>query len=220
MAKKRGLFITFEGVDGVGKTTQAKRLKNYLENQYQAVRWNSDVLLTAEPGGTPLGEKLRQLLLDPAGPRIGKKAEAFLYAADRAQHVSETILPALEKGQTVVCDRYTDSTVAYQYGGRALQSDAIEWANEWATGGLQPDRTYLLDMNPLNRRLAGDVDRLEQESLEFQERVCREFHALASQYPERIMVLDGSLSREQVWMLIKADVDRILAERAAADPLA
>lgn len=214
----KGLFITFEGVDGVGKTTQAKLLKDYLENNcryYSRHPWEP-VLLTAEPGDTPLGEKIRRLLLDPDGPRIGKKAEAFLYAADRAQHVSETIRPALEQGRTVICDRYTDSTLAYQVGGRALPSDAIEWLNEWATNGLQPDRTYLLDMNPKDRRLTERKrDRLEQESSEFQDRVRQKFLDLAKQYPERIMVLDGSLSRSQVEKLIRADVDRILAERLA-----
>lgn len=204
----RGLFITFEGVDGVGKTTQAKLLRDYLANQGRSI------LLTAEPGTTPLGEKIRQLLLDTDGPRIGKRAEAFLYAADRAQHVAEVMKPALEKGQTVVCDRYTDSTIAYQAGGRELDSRDVEWLNEWSTQGLQPDRTYLVDMNPKDRRLTERKrDRLEQESSEFQERVRRKFLELAALYPERIMVLDGSLSRDEVWKLIKADVDRILGER-------
>ena len=215
---KRGLFITFEGVDGVGKTTQAKLLKDYLENNcryYSRHPWKP-VLLTAEPGGTPLGEKIRQLLLDPSS-RMGKRAETLLFAADRAQHVAEVIQPALEKGRTVICDRYTDSTLAYQAGGRELGMGNMEWLNEWATQGLQPDRTYLLDMNPMDRRLSGEIDRLEQESSEFQDRVRNKFLDLAKQYPERIMVLDGSLSRNQVEKLIRADVDRILAERASAE---
>ena len=215
----KGLFITFEGVDGVGKTTQAERLGDYLTQRtslqdYLDVQ-RPTVLLTAEPGCTGLGGKIRQLLLDPSAPHIGMRAEALLYAADRAQHVAEVIKPALEEGRTVICDRYADSTIAYQVGGRELGMGNIEWLNEWSTQGLQPDRTYLLDMNPKNRRLTGEVDRLEQESLEFQERVRNKFLDLASQYPERIMVLDGSLSREQVEKLIRADVDRILAERLA-----
>lgn len=218
---KRGLFITFEGVDGVGKTTQAKRLKDYLTQpialqDYLNVH-RPPVLLTAEPGGTPLGETIRQLLLDPAGPHIGMRAEALLYAADRAQHVAEVIKPALEEGRTVICDRYTDSTVAYQAGGRGLDAGDIGRLNEWATGGLKPDRTYLLDLAPSSRRLTERKrDRLEQESSEFQDRVRQKFLDLAAQYPERIMVLDGSLSRDQVEKLIRADVDRILAERASA----
>lgn len=219
---KRGLFITFEGVDGVGKTTQAKLLKDYLERNcryYSRHPWQ-EVLLTAEPGGTPLGETIRQFLLDPCGPRMGKRAETLLFAADRAQHVAEVIKPALEEGRTVICDRYTDSTLAYQAGGRELGMGNMEWLNEWSTQGLQPDRTYLLDMNPMDRRLSGEIDRLEQESSEFQNRVRNKFLDLAAQYPERIMVLDGSLSRSQVEKLIRADVDRILAERASADPLA
>ena len=217
---KRGLFITFEGVDGVGKTTQAERLRDYL-TQPTALQDYLDVprptvLLTVEPGGTPLGEKIRQLLLDPSGPRMGKRAETLLFAADRAQHVAERIRPALEKGRTVICDRYTDSTVAYQAGGRGLDARDVERLNMWATQGLEPDRTYLLDMNPLDRRLTGEVDRLEGMCFEFQNRVRQKFLDLAKQYPERIMVLDGSLSREQVWTLIKADVDQIMAERASA----
>ena len=221
---KRGLFITFEGVDGVGKTTQAERLRDYLTQttslqDYLDVQ-RPTVLLTAEPGGTPLGETIRQWLLDPAGPRMGKRAETLLFAADRAQHVAEVIKPALDRGETVICDRYTDSTVAYQAGGRELDARDIERLNEWATQGLQPDRTYLLDMNPMDRRLSGEIDRLEQESSEFQNRVRQKFLDLAAQYPERIMVLDGSLSRNQVQELIKADVDRILAERESAARLA
>lgn len=220
----RGLFITFEGVDGVGKTTQAEHLRDYLAQttslqDYLGVQ-RQPVLLTVEPGCTGLGWEIRPLLLDPAGPRIGKRAEALLFAADRAQHVAEKILPALEKGQTVICDRYTDSTLAYQAGGRELDARDVEWLNEWATGGLQPDRTYLLDMEPKDRRLTGEVDRLEGQCFEFQNRVRRKFLDLAKQYPERIMVLDGSLGRSQVEKLIRADVDRILAERASAERLA
>ena len=217
---KRGLFITFEGVDGVGKTTQAERLRDYLtERLYTpAPCVVTDCLLTSEPGGTPLDEKIRQLLLDPSS-RMGKRAETLLFEADRAQHVAEVIKPALEKGRTVICDRYTDSTLAYQVGGRELDARDIERLNEWATQGLQPDRTYLLDMEPKDRRLTGEVDRMEGQSFEFQNRVRQKFLDLAKQYPERIMVLDGSLSRSQVEKLIRADVDRMLAERASADPL-
>lgn len=216
----RGLFITFEGVDGVGKTTQAELLADYLTQttslqDYLGVP-RPPVLLTREPGGTPLGESLHRLLLDPSSPRIGKRAEALLYAADRAQHVAEIIRPALEHNETVVCDRYTDSTIAYQVGGRGLDEGDIEWLNEWTTGGLQPDRTYLLDMEPKERRLVGDVDRLEGESIEFQNRVRQTFLNLAEQYPDRILVVDASQSVEKVWEVIKKDVDRILAERASA----
>ena len=219
---KRGLFVTFEGVDGVGKTTQAKLLKDYLENncRYYSRHPGEPVLLTAEPGGTGLGESIRRLLLDPAGPRMGKRAETLLFAADRAQHVAEVIKPALDRGETVICDRYTDSTVAYQAGGRELDARDIERLNEWSTGGLQPDRTYLLDLAPSSRRLTGEVDRLEGQCCEFQNRVRETFLDLARQYPDRIMVLDGSLSRNQVEKLIRADVDRILAERASAARLA
>lgn len=216
---KRGLFITFEGVDGVGKTTQAERLRDYLTEptalqDYLDVQ-RPTVLLTMEPGGTGLGESIRRLLLDPAGPRMGKRAETLLFAADRAQHVAEVIKPALDRGETVICDRYTDSTLAYQAGGRDLNAGDIEWLDEWATGGLKPDRTYLLDMGPKDRRLAGEIDRLEGESLEFQNRVREKFLDLAKQYPQRILVVDASRSVDEVWNIIKADVDRLLAKKGS-----
>lgn len=212
---RRGLFITFEGVDGSGKTTQAERLADYL-NQSTALQdyldvQRQDVLLTYEPGGTDLGGEIRGLLLAPDGPRIGRRAETLLYEADRAQHVAEVIKPALEKGQTVICDRCTDSTVAYQCGGRGLDRRDIERLNMWATGGLEPDRTYLLDMEPKDRRLVGEVDRLEGESAEFQNRVRQTFLDLAKQYPDRILVVDASQSREKVWATIKTDVDSLLS---------
>lgn len=215
---KRGLFITFEGVDGVGKTTQAERLRDYLTQttslqDYLDVQ-RPPVLLTVEPGGTDLGFTIRQLLLDPSS-RMGKRAETLLFEADRAQHVAERIRPALEKGRTVICDRYTDSTVAYQCGGRELDARDIERLNEWATGGLQPDRTYLLDMEPKDRRLTGEVDRLEGMSFEFQNRVRETFLDLAKQYPQRILVVDASQRKEDVWNIIKADVDRLLAENGS-----
>ena len=214
---KRGLFITFEGVDGVGKTTQAELLADYLTQPTDSLQDylgvpRPTVLLTAEPGGTPLGEKIRQLLLYPSS-RMGKRAETLLFAADRVQHVAEVIKPTLEKGQTVVCDRYTDSTIAYQVGGRELDPRDIEWLNQWSTGGLQPDRTYLLDMELKDRRLAGDVDRLEGQCFEFQNRVRRKFLDLAKQYPERILVVDASQSVEKVWEVIKKDVDSLLSAR-------
>lgn len=214
---KRGLFITFEGVDGVGKTTQAERLRDYLTQttslqDYLDVQ-RPTVLSTAEPGGTSLGESVRDLLLAPDGPHIGRRAETLLYEADRAQHVAETIKPALEEGATVVCDRFTDSTIAYQCGGRGLDRRDVEWLNMWATGGLQPDRTYLLDMEPKERRLVGDVDRLEGESVVFQNRVRQKFLDLAEKYSDRILVVDASQKVGDVWMTIKADVDRLLSAR-------
>lgn len=214
---KRGLFITFEGVDGVGKTTQAENLADYLTQttslqDYLDIKRPS-VLMTAEPGDTDLGREIRDLLLASDGPHIGRRAETLLYEADRAQHVAEVIRPALEEGATVVCDRFTDSTIAYQCGGRGLDEGDVEWLNMWSTGGLQPDRTYLLDMEPKERRLVGDVDRLEGESVEFQNRVRQKFLDLAEQYPDRIRVVDASQSMEKVWTAIKTDVDSLLSAR-------
>lgn len=215
----RGLFITFEGVDGSGKTTQAQCLRDYLAQttslqDYLDVQ-RQPVLLTAEPGCTSLGETIRQLLLDPYS-RMGKRAETLLFEADRAQHVAEVIKPALEQGRTVICDRYTDSTVAYQAGGRELDAEDVEWLNDWATQGLEPDRTYLLDLEPKERRLTGEVDRLEGMAFEFQNRARETFLDLASKYSNRILVVDAAQSKDDVWETIKTDVDRILAERASA----
>ena len=214
MTSRRGLFITFEGIDGVGKTTQAQRLRDYLSAR------DLTVVMTCEPGGTPLGASIRRLLLDPLASSISGKAEALLYAADRAEHVAELIRPALARGECVVSDRYTDSSVAYQVGGRKLRRRDIERLNMWATEGLQPDRTYLLDMNPESARrrieLARDADRIESEPDPFQNRVRDKFLNLAERCPDRIAVIDASRGIDDVWGLIRTDVDALLDARACA----
>jgi dTMP kinase len=192
-----GLFVAFEGGEGAGKSTQARLLAIWLRDQ------GYDVISTHEPGATKIGMRLRALLLDTAHTGLAARAEALMYAADRAEHVQSLILPALERGAVVVTDRYIDSSLAYQGAGRQLPVAEIAQVNEWATGGLMPDLTILLDLPPsagLGRRRSS-ADRLESEPLEFHQRVRTGFLALAAAHPARYLVLDasqpeGEISRE------------------------
>ncbi|PJM75777.1 dTMP kinase [Bifidobacterium simiarum] len=204
-----GLFVSFEGVDGVGKTTQVERLRQYLESRGRTV------LVTREPGGTPLGATLRRLLLrnvaeDAAD--IAPRAEALIFAADRAQHVAETIRPALARGEVVITDRYLDSSLAYQAGGRELTAKEIRDLSMWATNGLLPARTYLLDMDPAasHARLQHDEDRMESAGDDFQNRTRRAFLDLAADEPDRFRVIDAAQTVETVWERIREDIDRLI----------
>ncbi len=196
-AVRRGVFIAFEGGEGAGKTTQARLLAIWLRDQ------GYDVVTTREPGATKIGMRLRAVLLDTAHAGLSARAETLLYAADRAEHVATVICPALERGTVVVTDRYVDSSLAYQGAGRNLPVSEVATLNRWATGGLVPDLTILLDMPPaagLGRR-ARSADRLEAEPLDFHERVRAGFLSLARADPGRYLVLDASrppaeLSRE------------------------
>ena len=189
----RGLFIVFEGGEGAGKSTQVHHLAEALR------KIGRDVVVTREPGATPLGERVRSLVLDPpeiTGEVVTPRAEALLYAADRAHHVASVVRPALARGAVVISDRYVDSSLAYQGAGRTLPVDEVSWLSKWATGGLKPDLVVLLDLEPsiglarAGRR--GDTDRLESESLAFHERVRYAFLDLASADPSRYLVLDAS----------------------------
>jgi len=179
------MFITFEGLDGSGKSTQAELLRTRLDAD------GLDVISTREPGGTELGEKIRDLVLH--GGDVTPWAEALLYAAARAQHVEIVIRPALERGASVICDRYLDSSVAYQGVGRELGLDRILDLNLAAVGGLLPDRTFLLalDAAVIGSRLDREHDRLERESEAFHERAAAAYSELAVRFPERIVVLDA-----------------------------
>ncbi len=192
------MFIAFEGGEGGGKSTQLVRAAAWLRSL------GHDVLETREPGGTPLGQELRRLLLDPDS-HITPGAEALLYAADRAQHVDTVVRPALEAGRIVLTDRYVDSTLAYQGAGRGL--DATRVITTWATGGLLPDLTVLLDIDPrrgLERAGArASPDRLEAASLAFHEAVRAGFLALAAQQPQRYAVLDAALDPDAVGGLVR-----------------
>lgn len=180
------MFVSFEGIDGSGKSTQARALAERLGAS------GREVVLTREPGGTPLGEEIRALLLH-AGD-VAPWAEAALFAASRAQHVEELIAPALGRGAVVVCDRYLDSSVAYQGGARGLGIDAVLDLNLAAVGGLLPDVTFLLLVDPdvAARRVGAGRDRIEREADRFMTRVDAAYRVLADRYPSRIVPIDGA----------------------------
>lgn len=190
-----GRFIVFEGGDGAGKSTQADLL-------VRALRKNGHTVLhTREPGGTPIGEKLRSLVLDHGQGTVDARTEALMYAAARAAHVEQVIRPALAAGTMVVCDRYVDSSLAYQGIGRALGEDAVRAINDFATGGLRPDLTVLLDVTPADGRSRRTVgadgrpvaeDRLESEPDEFHARIRDAFVHFAEREPARYLVLDAA----------------------------
>ena len=188
-----GLFVVFEGGDGVGKSTQVVELVTRLQNR------RIEPVLTRQPGGTPIGAKLRKLLLDPGHPELTARTEALVYAADKAQHVEEVILPALARGDVVVCDRYVDSMIAYQGAGRVLDLTEVEQVARWATGGLRPDLTVLLDIDPAEAVAnIRQQDRLEAAGLEFHRRAREHFLQLAGEDPERYLVLGARESRESI----------------------
>jgi len=199
-----GLFVAFEGGEGVGKSTQITLAAQWLRSR------GREVVETREPGGTPLGLELRRLVLDPAG-HVTPRSETLLYAADRAHHVDTVIRPALAAGQDVLTDRYVDSTLAYQGAGRGLPD--ARTITEWATGGLLPDLTVLLDLDPragLARAGArSSLDRLEAAALEFHEAVRAGFLALAAEAPSRYVVLDATEPPET----LAAQVAAALGER-------
>ncbi len=203
-----GKFIVFEGIDGSGKTTQMKLLALSLE------RCGVPVLCTREPGGTGIGGRLRALLLDPACRDITPRTEAFLYAADRAQHVTEKILPALSRGDTVLCDRFIYSTLAYQGGGRGLDMEFLTRLNELAVRGLEPDAVILLDL-PVEesmRRVAGDrpPDRLEAEKNDFFRRVRRGYLEQAAGQPRLFKVIRAGAAVEEVHRSVLESLKQVL----------
>jgi dTMP kinase len=205
-----GLFIAFEGGDGAGKSTQAGLLAEALESR------GLKVLHTREPGGTPIGEKLRSLVLDHGHGHIDAHTEALIFAASRAAHAGQVIRPALERGEIVLTDRYIDSSVAYQGAGRDLGTDAVRSLNEWATAGLLPDLTVLLDVDPAvgrRRRTAGDAaeDRLESEADEFHTRIREAFLELAASRPAAYLVLPAHSPVSELAARILDRVDALLA---------
>jgi len=185
-------FISLEGLDGCGKTTQARLLAARLEAE------GVEVVLTREPGGTPLGEEIRDLLLH--GGDVAPWAEAALYAASRAQHVVQLIRPALARGATVICDRYVDSSVAYQGIARGLGLERVLELNLAAVEGLLPERTILLEIGIAEAaaRMEGDLDRIEREGDSFRARVADAYRELAQRFPERYVTLDGTAPPETI----------------------
>jgi dTMP kinase len=210
-----GLLIVFEGVEGSGKTTQLKLCSEWLQkidinSSLEIFNDKMPLVVTREPGGTQLGQSLRKLLLQGDSSAIQDRAELLLYAADRAQHVEEILKPQLAKGAIILCDRYTDSTVAYQGYGRGLDLTLIQQLNQIATNGLESHLTLWLDIDPeigLQRvRQRGLADRIEQADLAFHQRVQQGFTQLAASYPQRIVRIDASKSEEEVHLAIQTVV--------------
>lgn len=189
----KGLFVTFEGADGCGKTTQMKLLKEYLLCK------GIDVVLTREPGGRGLGEKVREILLNYDGA-VSDRCESFLFLADRAQNIDIIVNPAVESGKIVLCDRHIDSTVAYQGYGRGLDLERIKMLNSIATNNRKPDLTFVfdIDVETSMQRVGKEKDRLESEGKEFHNRVRNGYLEIAKQEPERIKVIDASMSIEEI----------------------
>jgi dTMP kinase len=201
-----GTFIALEGGEGAGKSTQLRLLEQWLSAR------GHDVVVTREPGATAAGARIRALLLDPATGRLAPRAEAMLYAADRAQHVAEVVRPALRRGAVVLTDRYVDSSLAYQGAGRELAVDEVARLSQWATGGLRPDLVVLLDVDPvIGLQRAGDApDRIESESLEFHRRVRAGFLHLAEDDPERYLVLSADQPPAAVLAAVQARLEALL----------
>jgi dTMP kinase len=198
------MFVTFEGLDGSGKSTQAELLADWLRREGRTV------LATREPGGTPVGEAVRELVLH--GDELSPWTEAALFAAARAEHVELAIRPALDRGEDVVCDRYLDSSVAYQGIARGLGEARVLDLNLAVTGGLLPDRTFLVLIDPEEaRRRGGEYrDRIERETTEFMKRADEAFRSLAASYPERIVALDGHRPAEEIGEEIRGHVRSLL----------
>ncbi|MFZ2454844.1 MAG: dTMP kinase [Trichococcus flocculiformis] len=196
----RGIFITIEGPDGSGKTTALQQVVPRLQQEM-----NRKVVATREPGGSPIAEKIRSLILDPSHTDMDSRTEALLYAASRRQHLIEKVLPVLESGDVIFCDRFVDSSIAYQGYARGIGEEGIREINQFATEGIEPDVTLYIDV-PAEvgiQRIHANLDereynRLDQEKLAFHEKVRAGYLQLAKANPERIVVVDGTMSREEV----------------------
>ena len=200
----KGLFITFEGPDASGKTTQIAKLREFLEAR------GIHPLMTREPGGTPISEKIRDIILDKENSEMLPVTEALLYAASRAQHVGEVIIPAIDAGRIVICDRFLDSSIAYQGYGRGMGS-IIEEINAPAVYGIKPDITFLLMTDPANmrsRRSAEEEDRMDAQKLEFHRAVADGYMAIAEREPGRIRIIDG----EREIDVIADEIAKIISE--------
>ncbi|RZM83048.1 dTMP kinase [Leptolyngbya iicbica LK] len=216
----QGKLIVFEGVEGSGKSTQLARLQHWLvaHSAFQKLQTAGivpELIVTREPGGTNLGRSLRSLLLDhQPETALGARAELLLYAADRAQHIEEVICPALQAGSWVLCDRFIDSTVAYQGYGRGLSLSLIEQLNDIATEGISGDLTFWLKLDAaqgLSRsRRRGSLDRMEQTHLEFHQQVQQGFETLAERHPERIVTIDAAVTEDTVAQQIQTIMEQKL----------
>lgn len=209
-----GKLIVFEGVEGAGKTTQMQRLIHWLPKNCSTIK---NFVATREPGGTELGKALRRLLLEPGSEElVSNRAELLMYAADRSQHVETFLKPKLALGTMVLCDRFTDSTIAYQGYGRGINLDLIEQLNAIATGGLQSDLTFWLDIDVsaglARARARGECDRMEQADLAFHQRVQQGFAELTRQNPDRIMRINADRTEDEV----AQEIQTILSGKLAA----
>ncbi len=204
----KGLFITIEGTDGSGKTTQIKLMESFLKGK------GCEVVLTREPGGTVISEKIRALILDPAGTEMGSVTEMLLYASARAQLVAEVIKPAVLCGKIVICDRFVDSSYVYQGFGRGMDLKVIADINRVALDGIAPDVTFFFDVSPeiaLKRRTAATgTDRIENEKMDFHMRVYAGYKKLVLMYPERIKAIDGSRSVEEVFKQVAGHLELLV----------
>lgn len=214
MQPKRGIFVTFEGPDGAGKSTQIEKMAQYLEER------KLPYILTKEPGGTRISNEIRSLILRPEYREMMNETEVLLYAASRAQHVKERIIPALEAGKIVLCDRFVDASIAYQGYGLGIEIEKIVQINEFATGGLTPDRSYFIDIAPsfarkrlMQRNGNRPFDRIEQKDIEYHEKVRNGFLRIYETNRERICLLDGHQAIEAIFEAIKEDFERLLKER-------
>jgi dTMP kinase len=198
------MFVTFEGLDGSGKSTQAELLAERLRSR------SRKVVPTREPGGTPLGERIRELLLD--GPDMAPWAEAALFAAARAELVERVIRPGLASGADVVSDRYVDSSLAYQGSARELGIERVLELNLAAVGGLLPDRTFLLLLDPAEaaQRVGATTDRIERENGSFRSRIDEGYRRLVDLFPERIVALDGSLPSREIALLVEREIEALV----------
>lgn len=210
----KGLFITFEGPDGSGKSTQIKYLKQYIESQ------NLSYILTREPGGTTISDAIRTVLLNPDHTSLTNETEILLYAASRAQHVEECIKPALEAGKIVICDRFVDASVAYQGYGLGVPVTRIKEINAFAAKGLIPDRTYLIDISPEegrkrmeardDREYGMSLDRIEQRKLEYHKRVREGFHHIYREDSNRICLVNGHQPSDMIFEEIRTDFQKYI----------
>lgn len=205
-----GIFITIEGTDGSGKTTQIKNIESYFrENGYE-------VVVTRDPGGTAISERIREITLDPENVRMAKTTELLLYYASRAQLADELIKPSLNEGKVVICDRYIDSTYVYQGYGRGFAKETIDILNEISLSGVLPDITFFLDISPevaLKRRLKeGSFDRIEKEKMDFHMRVYNGYKALTGIFSDRIKSIDASKDKEKVFEAIKNILDDYISK--------
>lgn len=201
---KKGIFITFEGADGCGKTTQLNLLREYLEKQ------GVQVVVTREPGGKGLGERIRDILLNYEG-EVSSQAEAFLFLADRAQNIDVIVKPAVEEGKIVLCDRHIDSTIAYQGYGRGVDIERLRMLNSLATNNFIPDLTYVfdIDVETSSKRVGKNKDRMESAGVEFFEKVRNGYLELAKEEPDRVKVINSADTIENIFEQVKEIFENI-----------